>query len=119
MISLGYGLRHVGDLRMLFDECRRVLKPGGRLLVLELTQPRSPWARRLNRFYLGKVVPQIAYLTSGREATRRMMQYFWETIENCVPPDVILQALGESGFEDAHRKVSGGVLSEFIAVKKR
>lgn len=117
MVSMGYGLRHVNDLRALFAEYRRVLKPGGRLLVLELTQPRSAWARRLNRFYLGTLVPKVAYITTGRAAARRMMEYFWDTIDNCVPPDVILSALRECGFADATRKVSGGILSEFIGVR--
>jgi len=119
MVSMGYGLRHVQDLRTLFEECHRVLKPGGRLLVLELTNPRSVWARRLNRFYLGVVVPKIAYVTTGRQAARQMMEYFWDTIENCVPPDVILQAIREGGFAEARREVTGGILSEYVALRNR
>lgn len=118
MVSMGYGLRHVSDLRALFAEYRRVLRPGGRVLVLELTQPRSRWGRRLNRLYLGTIVPNVAYLTTGRAAARRMMNYFWDTIDQCVPPEVILSALGDSGFVDATRKVSGGILSEYVAIRK-
>jgi demethylmenaquinone methyltransferase/2-methoxy-6-polyprenyl-1,4-benzoquinol methylase len=117
MVSMGYGLRHVSDLRLLFGEYRRVLKPSGRLLILELTQPRSSWGRTLNRFYLGRVVPTVAYVTTGRQSARKMMDYFWDTIEQCVPPDVILGTLRDSGFEGATRRVSGGILSEFVAVK--
>ena len=48
-----------------------------------------------------------------------MMDYFWDTIENCVPPEVILKALLTSGFAEATRKVRGGVLSEYLATKER
>lgn len=119
MVSVGYGLRHMADLHALFCECRRVLKPGGRLLLLEITQPGLPVARWLNRLYLRKVVPMVARMGTGALAARRMMDYFWDTIENCVPPEVILEALRASGFAEATRKVTGGVLSEYLATKKR
>ena len=113
MISMGYGLRHTADLRALFSEFYRVLRPGGRLLVLEITQPASSVGRRLNRLYLRTLVPLAARLITGEEAAKRMMDYFWDTIENCVPPEVIAKALEESGFHDASRGVTGGILSEY------
>lgn len=115
MVSMGYGLRHVADLRELFRECHRVLKPGGRLLVLEMTQPQSPLGRWLTRFYLGVAVPRVAAFSIGRRDARRMMEYFWDTITHCVPPDAILTAMREGGFESAERRVTGGILSEYLA----
>lgn len=114
MISMGYGLRHVADLGDLFRECHRVLKPGGRLLILEMTQPDSPLGKRLIRLYLGVVVPQLAAFSVGRRDARRMMEYFWDTIEQCVPPSAILAAMEASGFT-AERRVTGGILSEYRA----
>lgn len=119
MVSLGYGLRHMADLHALFGECRRVLKPGGRLLLLEITQPGFPLGRWLNRLYLRHLIPTVARMGPGAVAARRMMDYFWETIEYCVPPDVILEALLASGFAEATRKVKAGVLSEYLATKDR
>jgi demethylmenaquinone methyltransferase/2-methoxy-6-polyprenyl-1,4-benzoquinol methylase len=119
MVSMGYALRHVPDLRALFAEYRRVLKPGGRVLVLEITQPRSSVARWLNRCYLRTIVPAVTRIGTRAVAASRMMDYFWETIESCVPPDVILDALRETGFPNAARKVTGGVLSEFFGEKPR
>lgn len=119
MVSMGYALRHVADLRALFAEYHRVLKPGGRVLILEITQPRSTVGRWLNRVYLSKVVPLVTRLSTGAVAASRMMDYFWDTIENCVPPDVILGALREAGFPNATRRVTGGILSEFIGEKPR
>ena len=117
MISMGYGLRHVADLRALFAEFSRVLAPGGRVMVLELTQPRSGAARWLNRIYLRSIVPRVAYFGTGRVAARRMMEYFWDTIEQCVPPETILSALREGGFLETRRRVTGAVLCEYLAVK--
>jgi demethylmenaquinone methyltransferase / 2-methoxy-6-polyprenyl-1,4-benzoquinol methylase len=119
MVSLGYGLRHMADLHALFGECSRVLKPGGRLLLLEITQPGSPLGRWLNRLYLRNVIPIVARMGTGATPARRMMDYFWDTVEKCVPPEVILKALLAGGFAEANRKVTAGVLSEYLATKER
>jgi demethylmenaquinone methyltransferase/2-methoxy-6-polyprenyl-1,4-benzoquinol methylase len=117
MVSMGYGLRHVADLRALFAEYFRVLKPGGRVVVLEITQPRSNAARWLNRLYLRTVVPAVTRVGTGAHAASRMMDYFWDTIETCVPPEVILGALQDGGFPNATRGVTGGVLSKYVGQK--
>ncbi len=116
VVSMGYGLRHVADLHALFDEFRRVLKPGGCLLILELTQPKSRAGRRLNKLLLGTVMPGVARLWGGQPAAQ-MMHYFWDTIESCVAPETILGAMRSSGFPSALHKVTGGILSEYIGVR--
>lgn len=117
MVSMGYALRHAADLRALFDEYRRVLKPGGRLLLLEMTPPQSPAGKWLTQLYLRTLVPGLARIASGTVAASTMMAYFWDTIESCVPPEVILSTLRDAGFQDAHRRVRGGILSEYIATR--
>ena len=117
MVSMGYGLRHVPDLRALFAEYDRVLKPGGRVLLLEITQPRSAVGRWLNRLYLRNLVPGVTRVGTGAVAASRMMDYFWDTIETCVPPEVILDALKNAGFPNATRSVTGGILSEYLGEK--
>jgi demethylmenaquinone methyltransferase/2-methoxy-6-polyprenyl-1,4-benzoquinol methylase len=116
MVSMGYGLRHVDDLHQLFEEYRRVLKPGGRLLLLEITQPKSAAGRRLNELILGTLIPGVARLWGGRPAAR-MMDYFWDTVENCVSPETILLALRDAGFPGAKRLVTGGILSEYTGTR--
>lgn len=116
LVAMGYGLRHVADLHSLFSEYRRVVRPGGRVLILELTQPESVVGRRLNRLFLGRVIPGVARLWKGPRAGR-MMDYFWDTVENCVPPDAILSALRSAGFPGATRTVSGSILSEYIGIR--
>jgi demethylmenaquinone methyltransferase/2-methoxy-6-polyprenyl-1,4-benzoquinol methylase len=114
-LSMGFALRHVADLRATFEEYRRVLAPGGALLLLEITPPASPLAHRLLGFYLGRVVPLLARLGHGGRTSRELWEYYWDTIENCVPPGVILAALGEAGFERCERHVEVGIFSEYRA----
>jgi demethylmenaquinone methyltransferase/2-methoxy-6-polyprenyl-1,4-benzoquinol methylase len=45
------------------------------------------------------------------------MEYYWDTIERCVPPATILQALAEAGFQKPQRYVEHGILSEYTAVR--
>jgi demethylmenaquinone methyltransferase/2-methoxy-6-polyprenyl-1,4-benzoquinol methylase len=116
MVSMGYGLRHVGDLHRLFGEYLRVLKPGGQVLLLEITKPASAVGRRLNELILGTLIPGVARLWAGPPAGR-MMDYFWDTVENCVPPETILGALRTSGFPDAGRRITGGILSEYTGTR--
>lgn len=119
MVSMGYGLRHVPDLCQLFAEYHRVLKPGGRVLVLEITQPESSVGRWLNRLYLRNLVPALARLGGGTPAAGKMMDYFWDTIDTCVPPKVILDALSGAGFDQSRRSVTGGIFSEYHGEKLR
>jgi len=117
LLSMGYALRHVADLRATFREYWRVLKPGGKVLILEITPPRSRLPFQLLRFYLGRVIPVVARLGPGGRDARTLMKYYWDTIENCVAPPVILGALEEAGFSSVSRHVEMGIFSEYTAVR--
>lgn len=114
-LSMGYALRHVRDLRGTFVEYRRVLKPGGRVLLLEITRPPGRLKLALLKFYMKHVVPTIALIFRRSPQTRTLMRFYWDTIETCVPPDTILQALADAGFVDIERQVTLGIFSEYVA----
>ncbi len=116
LLSMGYALRHVADLRAMAREYRRVLRPGGRVLLLEITPPESRLPFRLLKFYLSRVIPQVARLGRGGRGAQELMRYHWDTIENCVAPPVILAALEEAGFSRVGRHVELGIFSEYTAV---
>ncbi len=113
MLSVGFALRHFADLRAAFAEYHRVLKPGSGILILEITPPRSRFGRAMLRFHLNRVVPLFARLRSRGRDAEKLMHYFWDTIETCVPPETILDALRASGFEDVKRHVELGTFSEY------
>jgi demethylmenaquinone methyltransferase/2-methoxy-6-polyprenyl-1,4-benzoquinol methylase len=117
LLSMGYALRHVVDLRTTFQEYRRVLKPGGRVLLMEITPPSSRLAHRLLSFYMGRIAPFLARFGRGGKSSREMMAYYWDTIETCVPPATILQALAEAGFSKPERHVEHGIFSEYTAAR--
>jgi demethylmenaquinone methyltransferase/2-methoxy-6-polyprenyl-1,4-benzoquinol methylase len=116
LLSMGYALRHVADLRAAFAEYRRVLQPGGRLLLLEITRPEGRLAFRCAKLFLGRLVPRLARLRGGR-GPQRLMEYYWDTIEHCVPPATILAALRDAGFSRVDRRVQQGILSEYSGVR--
>lgn len=119
-VTMGYALRHVTDLESTFREYLRVLKPGGSVLILELTRPGADSAAyRFTRFYLHTVVPWLARLGPGGSDAQTLMEYCWDTVDNCVPPATILAALAASGFTAPRQGVVHRVFSEYVATKSR
>jgi demethylmenaquinone methyltransferase / 2-methoxy-6-polyprenyl-1,4-benzoquinol methylase len=116
-LSLGYALRHISDLAAAFTEFYRVLRPGGRLCVLEITLPAGAVRRALLKAWLNGFVPALATLVARRRDTPLLMHYYWDTIASCVPPDTILRAIAGAGFMDVERHVDLAIFSAYRARK--
>jgi len=114
-LVMGYALRHVADLRRTFGEFHRLLAPGGRLLILEITRPRARWQAALARAYFRGVAPLIGWAVTRNRQASKLMRYYWDTIDACVPPESIIAQLEESGFVDVQRHVELGLFSEYTA----
>ena len=97
-VIMGYAIRHVFDLQHTFNEYWRVSKPGGRIVILEISRPNSPASFQFIRFFLKWIVPGFSYLRTHNPQIRTLMRYFWDTIQHCVSPEAILFALRKSGF---------------------
>ena len=112
-VSMGYALRHVADLGVAFAEYRRVLRPGGRVLLLEIGRPEGRTAQALLKAYLGRVVPTLCRWTAPRRRAGQLMDYYWDTIEACVPAEAILRHLRGAGFADVRCDTSLGVFKAY------
>jgi demethylmenaquinone methyltransferase/2-methoxy-6-polyprenyl-1,4-benzoquinol methylase len=100
----------------MFAEYERVLKPGGRVLLLEITKPVSILGSALTRAYFGTVVPCLARIGTRSADASRLMKFYWDTIAHCVAPQVILESIRRAGFV-AERTVIAGIFSEYIATR--
>lgn len=114
-LVMGYALRHVTDLDTAFAEYARVLRPGGRLLLLEITSPESRIRKAAVRFYFRSLIPAIMRIGSRDKKAHELMVYHWDSIEQCVRPEVIIDALGATGFDGIDRHVEVGMFSEYTA----
>ena len=116
-VSMGYALRHIDDVGAAFAEFHRVLRPGGRLVVLEISKPAGRVGTALLKTYMRAVVPAIARVVARRRDTAELWRYYWDTIEACIAPELVLGSLREAGFTLVKRHVELGIFSEYTAVK--
>jgi demethylmenaquinone methyltransferase/2-methoxy-6-polyprenyl-1,4-benzoquinol methylase len=117
LVVMGYALRHVSDLDQAFSEYSRVLKPGGRVLLLEITRPESRLGRAFARSYLGSVVPLVARIGTGSTDAARLMRFYWETIQLAVPPETVLASLRGAEFSAVTRRIVCGLFSEYLGTR--
>jgi demethylmenaquinone methyltransferase/2-methoxy-6-polyprenyl-1,4-benzoquinol methylase len=117
-LTMGYALRHVTDLETTFREYRRVLRPGGTVLILEVTKPAGALGNFFFRLYFGRIYPALTQLFTRSRDAREMMAYYWETMDACVPPAQVVAAMKAAGFADVKRKHMAGLFSEYSATKR-
>lgn len=104
--TCGFALRNVVDLGALFAETARVLRPGGRAVFLETSEPDGRLMRAGHRVYFHRVVP----LVGGALSNRAAYTYLPRSMAYLPPPDAMLAMLGDAGFRALRRiQVSGGI----------
>jgi demethylmenaquinone methyltransferase/2-methoxy-6-polyprenyl-1,4-benzoquinol methylase len=117
-VTMGIALRHVSDLVRAFSEYRRVLKPGGRVWILEAHVPRSRLGFALTRFAWKTLIPGLTYLVTRSQDGKELMDYYWDTIDQCVPPAEILAAMSKAGLAAPRYKlVVPGAFCEYHATR--
>jgi demethylmenaquinone methyltransferase / 2-methoxy-6-polyprenyl-1,4-benzoquinol methylase len=102
-VTCGFALRNVADVGELFDELARVVRPGGRIALLEVSQPRSRVLRAGHHVYFHKVVPAIGGALSDRAA----YGYLPRSTAYLPPTEELLARLQTAGFGDAAAQSMG------------
>lgn len=101
-VTIAYGIRNFSDRQQGLDEFFRVLKPGGKLIVLEFPPPQKNLFGQLFRAYFLGITPYIAGLISGQ---RNAYKYLGESVLNFPTPDVFSSMLQASGFVNIRYKL--------------
>ncbi len=104
---VGFGIRNLTHMEEGFKEMHRVLKPGGRFMCLEFSNPTSPFFRRLYDFYSFHIMPSLGLLLAG---SRQAYTYLPESIRLFPPPQELARRLEEIGFRQVnYRPLTNGI----------
>jgi demethylmenaquinone methyltransferase/2-methoxy-6-polyprenyl-1,4-benzoquinol methylase len=110
--TVGFGVRNVGDLERAIGELRRVLRPGGRLAILEITRPSGP-LRHFYSLWFDRIVPVLGKVLPGGEA----YTYLPASVRRFPGPDDLAAQL--AGFRDVgYRLFAGGVVALHTGVRE-
>ncbi len=113
--TCGFALRNVVDLGALFAEIARVVRPGGRVALLEAGRPDGRVLRAGHWVYFGKVVPLIG----GALSDRRAYRYLPRSMAYLPPPHELVAMLGTAGFADAARTLLAGGAAQLLTGTRR
>jgi len=102
-VCSGFMMRNVVDIAAAFREQVRVVAPGGRVVCLELTMPRTPIFGRLFRGYFFHVVPLIGGLLSGQ---REAYRYLPESVDVFPPPDALARIMTAAGLREVRYRLA-------------
>lgn len=115
-IVSAFCLRNIDDRAKAFQEMRRVLRPGGTLVILELTKPAATLPRLIHQFHTRRIIPFLGSLLSQGSAYR----YLADSIEHFPPPAAIVSEMTRAGFTQArHTPLTGGFVTLFTAQAPR
>ncbi len=98
LVTAAFGVRNFTDLPRALGEARRVLRPTGRLLVLEFSEPAAPVFRSIYRWYFGAVLPRVGGWVSGQ---REAYAYLPRSVAGFPSGAAFLGCLRSAGFVDA------------------
>ncbi len=113
VVSIAFGIRNVSDPKRAIAEFRRVLRPGGRLVILEFSHPRNPLMRAVNRVYCEKVMPFTAALLAGDRSGA--YRYLPRSVATFADRGELAGMMAAAGFADiAQHSMTFGVCVAYL-----
>ena len=113
-LTCGFALRNFVELEPFFQEAARVLRPGGRIALLEVATPPQPLLRFGHQIYFGRVVPLIGGLLSDKAAYR----YLPRSVTYLPPIDDMLASLRSAGFVHVERTLLSTGIAQLITASR-
>lgn len=114
-VTVAFGVRNLARTEKGLAEMWRVLKPGGKLLILEFSRPRNLFFKPIYNFYLNKVLPKIAGLVSG---DKEAYEYLASSIAKFYAPEELLAMMKVAGFSRQYcRPLTMGIVTLYIGIK--
>ncbi len=113
-VTVGFGVRNFADLERGLGELVRVLRPGGRLVVLEITQPRRPPLSWFFSLWFDRLVPVLGTIAGDRDA----YTYLPQSVKRFPDPERLAAMISEAGVEPVRCLVlAGGIIAIHSGVK--
>lgn len=114
-ITLSFGIRNIPDLTKALKELYRILKPGGKCVILESSKFKNPLLALMQRFYMSQLVPILGTVIAKNSSAYR---YLNDTTQDFPMPDAFVSLLASVGFKDCcYYPLSGGVVCIYVAAK--
>ncbi len=113
--TIAYGARNIPDLDALFAEMTRAVKPGGRVVCLEIARPRGRFSATFYRLWFDKIVPRLGAAVSGDAWA---YSYLPESVKEFVAPGGLSDIMRRNGLQDVTwRSFSGGIITLHVGTK--